>query len=48
MYYDEYGNKNNKIIVFLHGAYFVHSFGRQYTLAEKYHLVVPHITGFGK
>jgi pimeloyl-ACP methyl ester carboxylesterase len=32
----------------LHGASFVHCFGRQYTLAEKYHIVVPHIMGFGK
>ena len=48
MYYEEYGNKDNKTIVFLHGAYFVQSFGRQYSLAGKYHLVVPHITGFGK
>ena len=32
----------------LHGANFVHCFGRQYTLAEKYHIVVPHIMGFGK
>ena len=48
MYYEEYGNRNNKTIVFLHGAYFVQSFGRQYSLAEKYHLIVPHITGFGK
>lgn len=31
----------------LHGANFVHCFGRQYSLAEKYHIVVPHIMGFG-
>ena len=31
----------------LHGANFVHCFGRQYSLAEKYHVVVPHIMGFG-
>ena len=26
----------------------MHSFGKQYKLAEKYHIVVPHIIGFGK
>ena len=31
----------------LHGANYVHCFGRQYSLAEKYHVVVPHIMGFG-
>ena len=31
----------------LHGANFVHCFGRQYSLAERYHIVVPHIMGFG-
>lgn len=36
------------MIVFLHGAFFVHSFGRQYPLAEKYHIAVPHIMGYGK
>ena len=44
---EEYGKTNNSIIVMLHGANFVHSFGRQYILAERYHLIVPHIMGFG-
>lgn len=44
---EEYGKENADIIVFLHGANFVHSFGRQYCLAERYHLIVPHIMGFG-
>lgn len=35
MHYYEYGKENDKTIVFLHGANFVHSFGRQYPLAEK-------------
>ena len=38
---------NSKTIVMLHGAHFVHTFGRQYSLSEKYHIVVPHIMGFG-
>lgn len=44
---EEYGKRNEKTIVMLHGAHFVHSFGRQYSLAKKYHIIVPHIMGFG-
>lgn len=44
---EEYGKGNEKIIVMLHGANFVHSFGRQYPLSDKYHIIVPHIMGFG-
>ena len=47
MQIEEYGKENDKIIVMLHGAYFVHSFGRQYVLANRYHIIVPHIMGFG-
>jgi len=48
MYFDEYGDRSNPTIVFLHGANFIHTFGMQYSLADRYHLVVPHITGFGR
>ena len=48
MYAEEYGKENGSVIVMLHGANFIHCFGRQYVLAEKYHLVVPHIMGFGR
>jgi len=44
---DEYGREYAKTIVMLHGAYFVHSFGRQYSLSKEYHIVVPHLMGFG-
>lgn len=44
---EEFGIENEKIIVMLHGANFVHTFGRQYTLANQYHIIVPHIMGFG-
>lgn len=44
---EEYGKENDKIVVMLHGAHFVHSFGRQYALANRYHIIVPHIMGFG-
>ena len=47
MYVEEYGKKNKSVIVMLHGASFIHCFGRQYSLAEKHHIVVPHIMGFG-
>ena len=47
MFVEEYGKDNKSVIVMLHGANFVHCFGRQYSLAEKYHVVVPHIMGFG-
>ncbi len=45
---EEYGAENKKIIVMLHGAHFVHTFGRQYPLADKYHMIIPHIMGFGE
>lgn len=44
---EEYGKSNSKTIVMLHGAYFVHTFGKQYSLSKKFHIVVPHIMGFG-
>lgn len=31
----------------LHGANFVHCYGRQYSLANSFHIIVPHIMGFG-
>lgn len=48
MYAEEYGEENNQILLMLHGAFFIHTFGRQYVLADKYHLIVPHIMGYGK
>ncbi|MBQ7646524.1 MAG: alpha/beta hydrolase [Clostridia bacterium] len=44
---EEYGKENESIIVMLHGANIMHCFGRQYPLADKYHIIVPHIMGFG-
>ncbi len=48
MYFDEHGNNACPTVVMLHGAFFVETYGRQYTVGEQYHLVVPHIKGFGK
>lgn len=47
MYFEQYGDSQKPTIVFLHGAHFVHSFGRQYVLSDRYYLVVPHIMGYG-
>lgn len=47
MRFEEYGKENDKTIVMLHGAHFVHCFNKQYSLAEEYHIIVPHIMGFG-
>ena len=32
---EEYGKENSSIIVMLHGANFVHCFGKQYCLSDK-------------
>lgn len=45
---EEYGKGNSKTIIMLHGAHFVHTFGRQYPLSKEYHIIVPHIMGFGE
>ncbi|MBQ8780472.1 MAG: alpha/beta hydrolase [Oscillospiraceae bacterium] len=44
---EELGKGNEKTIVMLHGANFVHTFGMQYRLADSYHIIVPHIMGYG-
>lgn len=44
---EEYGKENDSTIVMLHGANFVHCYGRQYVLSNRYHIIVPHIMGFG-
>lgn len=48
MYFEEYGKDHEQTIVFLHGANFVYTFGKQYDLASKYHIYVPHIKGYGR
>ena len=48
MYYEEYGSRENMTIMMLHGAFFVDIFESQYNLSERYHIIVPHIMGFGK
>lgn len=48
MFYEEFGNSKNPVLVFLHGANMVDSFFKQYSLQNKYHIILPHITGYGK
>lgn len=48
MYFEEYGKKENPTIIMLHGAFFADTFKKQYSLSNRYHLVLPHIKGFGK
>lgn len=48
MYFEEYGDRKNNTIVFLHGANLVQSFVKQYGFSSEYNLIVPHITGYGK
>ncbi len=48
MYFEEFGKGNEKTIVMLHSENYVFSFENQYSLADKYHIVVPHLMGFGE
>ena len=48
MYYSEHGAGGLPTVILLHGAFFTEAFGRQYVLSDRYHLVVPHIKGFGR
>ena len=45
---DTYGDEKNPTILLLHGAGVVDTFRGQYPLAERYHLVVPHLAGAGE
>lgn len=47
MKFEEFGMENDTVIVMLHGANFVHTFGRCYCVSKFFHIVVPHIMGFG-
>ena len=48
MYFDEYGDRNNKTIVLLHCAGVLDMFAFMYHLSSEYHIVVPHLLGTGK
>lgn len=48
IHYDEYGDSKNQTIVFLHAEGILDSFCKQYYLAKKYHIIVPHLFGAGE
>lgn len=48
IFFEEYGNRDNPAILFLHGANFPHTFIKEYCLADRYRLIVPHIYGYGR
>ncbi|MDA3730974.1 alpha/beta hydrolase [Niameybacter massiliensis] len=48
MYFEEIGDPNKQTIVMLHGAGMPQTFVGQYELADKYHLILPHLYGNGE
>ncbi|MBQ7491789.1 MAG: alpha/beta hydrolase [Clostridia bacterium] len=48
MYYEEFGKRDAPVVVMLHGAFFTDTYRGEYALGQRYHLIVPHIRGFGK
>ena len=47
MYIEEYGKENSSVLFMLHGLHDVNCFYKQYSLKDKYHIIVPHLLGFG-
>ncbi|HNW86830.1 MAG TPA: alpha/beta hydrolase [Candidatus Limiplasma sp.] len=48
MEFDQYGDPRLHTVVMLHGAAATDTFANQYVLSEKYHLVIPHLSGAGR
>ncbi len=48
MHFDAYGSIDAPAVIMLHGAFFADSFCRQYSLSDRYRLIIPHIKGFGR
>lgn len=48
MYYEEYGDKENPTIVFLHCAAIVEIYLKQIELSNHYHILIPHLYGSGR
>lgn len=48
MYFEEYGNRENPTIIFLHCAAIVEIYLNLYSLADRFHIIVPHLYGSGK
>lgn len=47
MHYDELGEANKPVVLFLPGANCPYTFSNQYHFADRYHLVIPHLPGNG-
>lgn len=47
MYYEEYGNKKNPTVLFLHAAMATHSLARQQELSDEFHLIFYTLPGHG-
>jgi len=47
LHYDQYGDKSRQTILFIHGAGLTHTFSHQYNLKDKFHIIVPHLSGCG-
>lgn len=47
MHFEEFGKEHEKTIVMLHAANYVYVFAKQYCLADEYHIIVPHLMGYG-
>lgn len=47
MHFEEFGKEHEKTIVMLHAANYVHVFAKQYCLSDEYHIIVPHLMGYG-
>ena len=48
MYYEEYGNRENPTVILLHCAAIVEIYLKLYSLADHFHIIVPHLFGSGK
>jgi len=48
VYFEEAGIKNDKTIIFIHGAMWPRHFCRQEVLSDKYHTVFFHMNGHGQ
>ena len=49
IYYEEHGNKNGKLVIFIHGGFTTsEAFMKQYGLLQEYHCVFVDLPGHGK
>ncbi len=49
MYYEEFGNRDKKILVLLHSSFNPYLYDQLIgQIKDDYHIIVPHLIGFGK